>query len=338
VSPDGELGNLPFAAMPGLDPSHFLLEEKTVAVVPVPRLLPELLEDNGKTDRAPRFVAIGGIDYAEARAAEPLPVREVPLRAGTPRQWSPLPGSRPEVESLKALFSRTVRGEVELVTGPDASRESFVRAALKATHLHLSTHGFFLPPDKVVSRKYQRTAHLGERQRAPVLHPGVQSGLVFAGANRPTEQSDGVLTALEVAELELGGLQLAVLSACETGLGQGLSGEGLLGLQRAFQVAGTRAVVASLWQVQDEATAALMGLFYHHLLEKKQPPLEALRQAQLTLLRHPEAIPALAKLRRGLDFDEKDIPKVVADTKPTPEGKRATVDQWAAFVLSGWGR
>src|SRR5205085_6374999 len=87
------------------------------------------------------------------------------------------------------------------------------------------------------------------------FHPGLLSGLALAGANRGVESEaaslqagdDGILTALEVAELDLGDTDLVVLSACETGLGQEAGGEGLLGLQRAFQVAGARSVVASLW-------------------------------------------------------------------------------------------
>ena len=114
------------------------------------------------------------------------------------------------------------------------------------------------------------------------------SGLALAGANRNPESStdvlqldDGILTALEVAELDLGGTELVVLSACETGLGRAAGGEGLLGLQRAFQVAGARTVVASLWKVDDEATQQLMSEFYSNLWQKHLSPLEALRQAQL---------------------------------------------------------
>ena len=96
------------------------------------------------------------------------------------------------------------------------------------------------------------------------------------------------------------GLELAVLSACETGLGAFGGGEGVYGLQRAFHVAGCRNVVASLWKVDDAATEALMALFYANLWEKKLDPAEALRQAQLTMYRHPTAV-SLAK-SRGVDF------------------------------------
>jgi CHAT domain-containing protein len=146
------------------------------------------------------------------------------------------------------------------------------------------------------------------------------SGLALAGANTPPtpDRDDGILTALEVAELELGGVELAVLSACETGLGPVAGGEGVLGLQRAFQVAGARTVVASLWQVPDEATRLLMERFYDNLWQKRMGKLEALRQAQLGLLREGTS--------RG-------VGRVRIPGAATPA--RLPPHYWAGFVLSG---
>jgi CHAT domain-containing protein len=96
---------------------------------------------------------------------------------------------------------------------------------------------------------------------------------------------DGILTASEVAQIDLRETELVVLSACETGLGAVAGGEGILGLQRAFQLAGAKTVVASLWQVSDEATLALMVEFYRNLWERRLGRLEALREAQLAMLR-----------------------------------------------------
>ena len=166
-------------------------------------------------------------------------------------------------------------------------------------------------------------------------NPLVRSGLVLAGANLQGKEAPadgGILTAEAIAGLDLDRMDLAVLSACETGLGQVAGGEGVFGLQRAFHVSGCRNVVASLWQVDDEATAALMGLFYHKVWAEKLPPLEALRQAQLTLYRHPERIAALA-LARGPDFD-----RVARRPAEARAGARAPARLWAGFVLSGPGR
>jgi CHAT domain-containing protein len=117
----------------------------------------------------------------------------------------------------------------------------------------------------------------------------------------------------------LGAVDLAVLSACETGLGPVAGGEGVLGLQRAFQVSGARTVVASLWKVSDEATRRLMERFYQNLWDKRMGRLEALRQAQLAMLR--EGPP------RGMVIVKKD------DQAEKPP--KLPPYYWAAFVLSG---
>jgi CHAT domain-containing protein/tetratricopeptide (TPR) repeat protein len=159
------------------------------------------------------------------------------------------------------------------------------------------------------------------------LHPGLLSGIVLAGANHPPDPSkdDGVLTALEVADLDLRRVELATLSACETGLGATANGEGLLGLQRAFQVAGARSVVASLWKVDDTATRDLMERFYENLWRQTAPDapplskLHALREAQLWMLKE--------RGPRGL---------VDPEQKPADESQqRLPPYYWAAFVLSG---
>jgi CHAT domain-containing protein len=175
---------------------------------------------------------------------------------------------------------------------------------------------------------------------AMLLH----SGIALAGANRPRATADagkpeGILTAEEVEALDLRGTDLVLLSACETGLGAVEAGEGVMGLQRAFHGAGARNVVASLWRVDDQATAALMGLFYRNLWVEKRPPQQALREAQLYILRHPDRIATLAG-KRGVDFAKlQDLPPDdPGKTAPSAgKEKRAKVSQWAAFVLSGVG-
>ena len=99
-----------------------------------------------------------------------------------------------------------------------------------------------------------------------------------------------IKTAQEIAFLPLDRVELAVLSACQTGLGKVAGGEGLIGIQRAFQVAGVRTTVASLWKVDDQATRKLMELFYTNLLKKEMSHLDALRDAQLYILNNPECI------------------------------------------------
>jgi CHAT domain-containing protein len=129
------------------------------------------------------------------------------------------------------------------------------------------------------------------------------------------------LSGEEVASLDLRRTELVVLSACETGIGKVAGSEGVFGLQRAFAMAGSRSVVGSLWKVDDSATQILMTEFYRNLWEKKLNKLEALRQAQLAMLKRYS--PGERRLRGAEMVDEGQPP---AGNSPY---------YWAAFVLSG---
>jgi CHAT domain-containing protein len=214
----------------------------------------------------------------------------------------------------------------------------------KARWAHLATHGFFAAPDSKEREHLFRPDDFlmgvgSERRGAAARNPLTLSGLVLAGANQPTDADSGVLSGEAVAGLDLDGMDLAVLSACQTGLGEAAAGEGVFGLQRAFHIGGAKNVVASLWSVDDAATAALMNLFYYHLWEKNEPPLEALHHAQLELYRNPQGAAVLAKGRGAVDWDEtvETVTKTPVDAKETPK-RPAAVKDWAAFVLSGAGR
>ena len=119
--------------------------------------------------------------------------------------------------------------------------------------------------------------------------PLLRSGIVVAGANKAwgktrmnAETEDGIVTAYEIAQLNLSNTQLVVLSACETALGDVQGTEGVFGLQRAFKIAGVKNLVVSLWQVPDKETAELMKLFYTNLLNK-EPVRNAFNHAQKTM-------------------------------------------------------
>ena len=169
--------------------------------------------------------------------------------------------------------------------------------------------------------------------------PGQLSGLVFAGANQPppsigslsedTETDDGIMTADEIAYLPLDGVGLAVLSACETGLGEVAGGEGLIGIQRAFQVSGVDSVVATLWKVDDTMTRVLMQRFYRNLVEKKMSKLAALRDAQLWVLMNPSLVTDQER-DRGAIRKRKPLSKKTAEPF-----QRTSPYFWAPFVLSG---
>lgn len=123
--------------------------------------------------------------------------------------------------------------------------------------------------------------------------PLLLSGLALAGANRrsaaATDEEDGILTAEEVAALNLEGVEWAVLSACDTGLGTVISREGVLGLRRAFQAAGVRTVIMSLWSVDDRATMQWMEKLYEARLGRSFSTVDAVRDASVRLLRDRRA-------------------------------------------------
>jgi CHAT domain-containing protein/tetratricopeptide (TPR) repeat protein len=330
LAPDDRLTGLPWAALPGSKPGTVLLEEVALAVVPHGPFLLEALEGASRTRPPPtagRLLVLGGVDYGPAPKGKPL--------------WRPLPGIERERQAVLAL-ARTagIKDRVERC-GPEAGTERVLADLPGARWAHLATHGSFADPRlrsvlNLDEKDYER-GWPAEKVGVGARNPLALSGLVLAGANLQGEQAPaagGILTAEAIAALDLDGLELTVLSACETGLGEVAGGEGVFGLQRAFHLAGAQNVVGSLWKVDDEATAALMGLFYHKLWQEKLPPLEALRQAQLALYYHPERIPILAR-ERGPDFEK-------AARLPAASGaasaRRSPARLWAGFVLSGSGR
>lgn len=240
--------------------------------------------------------------------------------------FPPLDQTRAEITAIRDSFEqRFGNSSVRMLRKDGATEAAFRKAAPRHRWLQLATHGFFAPPElksalSANSRKLQ-ASNLLDRDGIEGFDPGLLSGIALSGANEAPQlgEDDGILTALEVSALDLGGVELAVLSACETGLGKTAGGEGLLGLQRAFQIAGARAVMASLWKVPDLATSHLMQRFYENLWDKKLPKGEALRQAQLWLMKEGRT--------RGLDVDEKQAPATKSNRLPPK--------YWAGFVLSG---
>ncbi|MEG4044154.1 CHAT domain-containing tetratricopeptide repeat protein [Microcoleus sp. Pol17_C1] len=175
-------------------------------------------------------------------------------KIGTPpRQLDPLPGSEREAITIAQILN------TKPITGSQATKASVVQQMLKARIIHLATHGL-----------------LNEVKRRDL--PG-------AIALAPSGNDDGLLTSSEILDLKLNA-ELVVLSACNTGRGK-LTGDGVLGLSRAFISAGVSSIIVSLWLVPDEQTAELMAEFYRQL-QKNPNKAQALRQAMLTTMKmHP---------------------------------------------------
>ena len=279
--------------------------------MPVPQDLPRVLA-LGKRTTAPSMLLVGDVEFGDGKAGS----------------FRPLPATAKEIEALGDLFKKTFpMASEKRLRGADATGKHFRESAQAATDLHLATHGFFKPAKErsaLAPSAEDPTPLSGPSpggSRATSAHPGSLSGIALAGANNPDDKSgDAILTAYEVGGMDLHRAELVVLSACQTGLGDVAGGEGVLGLQRAFHLAGARTTVASLWRVDDAATAVLMGRFYDNIWSKKLGPAEALRQAQLAVLHREGGGPL-----RGFEIIEE---KPQASKAPHPA-------LWAAWVLSG---
>jgi CHAT domain-containing protein len=340
ICPDGPATRIPFAALPGRVPGSYLIEERALAAIAVPQSLLDRPAAAASASPAGSLVAVGDVDFDLGAAPGPATPRAgfVGRRAPFP----PLPGTAREVEAIAARWSASHPGApVTVLRRGEAVEAALRRESARGRYLHLATHGFFLPEPAGSDGNGRGVGSFalslpGLQGLSPAdigqLPPALRSGLVLAGVNRlflspgpaGSTGDDGIWTALEVGESELTGVDLVVLSACETGLGQAAGGEGLLGLQRAFQAAGARAVVASLWRVNDDATRVLMAEFYRNLWARRRGRLDALRAAQLALLRG--TLPSPAAPDRGVGALVPNVPPAPARLPPA---------YWAGFVLSG---
>jgi CHAT domain-containing protein/tetratricopeptide (TPR) repeat protein len=245
------------------------------------------------------------------------------LRGGA---WSdgfpPLPGTLAEARGLEQLAKRArVPGEIVLLEQERASRESIEEFAPRARLVHLATHGWFAPesirswsdPDPgtaLVESRASLVVHQGAEDRVKGSSPMVLCGLALAGANCPADalgRSPGLVTAEEISGWDLSTCELAVLSACDTHVGERRAGQGVNSLQKALHMAGARTVITSLWKVPDEATKELMLDFYERIWLEREPKARALWNAK-------------KRLREATD--EQGNPKY-------------TTRDWAAWVLTG---
>jgi len=208
--------------------------------------------------------------------------------------WKELSGAQTEVENIAKICSAK-KIEYVVFTSKDALEERVKALSGSSPRvLHLATHGFFFSVSRQTATQRERLfeSPLGGGSSLRLEdNPMLRAGLVFAGVNRVWQGAppiagveDGILTALEVSRLNFVGTELATLSACETGRGDVTNGEGIFGLQRAFQVAGAQAILMSLWKIYDQPTAEMMQMFYSAWLGGKSK-VEAFRYAKAEMRR-----------------------------------------------------
>jgi len=284
IAPDGALSLLPFEAM-AVGKGASLIDRCQISYLSCGRDFLRFERETIISSEAPLVIGdpdfdltvdVGG-DAQTDVAIEPVGIRRSDI------VFRRLPGTLLESKCVARILS------AEAVTGRDAVKKRVVDA-LSPPIIHLATHGFFFESDWPNATGYWSEREFGSLSELPIVeNPMVRSGLVLAGANTwfrggalPEEADNGLLTAEDISVLDLSKTELVVLSACDTGLGKIQVGEGILGLRRAFVLAGVKTLIMSLWKISDEATTLLMELFYKNLVSG-QNARAALRAAQLEL-------------------------------------------------------
>ena len=298
IAPDGELNLIPFGVLVDAENRH-LVERYRITYLTSGRDLTRRAVYGAPRQPPMVFASPDFESFGVEKGKEQTKKVDARLDPGPGRgrefQFDSLPGTLNEAHALEELLG------VAALTGDRATE-----AKLKMVHaprvLHVATHGFFLedlPPLESSSRARgirpkAGWAEFSSNSRGPhkTHNPLTRAGLALAGANRLSDGTDdGILTALELAGIDLWGTKLVVLSACDTGVGEVRVGEGVYGLRRALVLAGAEFQVVSLWKVDDEATKRLMTAYYRRLVAGEGRA-EALRQVQLDMFkdaryRHP---------------------------------------------------
>jgi CHAT domain-containing protein/Tfp pilus assembly protein PilF len=304
--PDGILNILPFDALVD-DDDEYIIQTYELKMLSSGR---DLLQSKSKPSKG-IFMIIAGPNYNSEYLEQTDLVQNIKRkrkRGGNKRNadimkglrmgefgmrglsFAPLPGAEREGEEIDALCKKD--RPTLLYLKNKAEEEQLRRIEKTPEILHIATHGFFLKSQENLTKrlvKLQRSIEPLKLIPPPGDNPLLRAGLAFAGINKNAQylgeidtDNDGVLTALEVLGLNLFGTRLVVLSACETGLGEIHVGEGVYGLRRAFQEAGAKTVLNSLWEVSDKGTQTLMTGLYKNLL-KGMSVREAFRNSQLDM-------------------------------------------------------
>ena len=291
-SPIGLLNQIPFAALDTEEKPILAEQYKLVQLSSTYAIAENKI--NPKTDST---LFIGGItyDYAsnenKSQNSNLIPELSMLKSASGTRslgsKWNYLPGTLDEVNAIQNLFSENNKS-FSVLSEKGATETAFKKLSGNSPSvIHIATHGFFFENPK---RDNKTKLELSNQNVYTISEdPLLRSGLLFAGANyawqngnNPNAEDDGILTALEISNLNLSNTDLVVLSACETGLGDIEGSEGVYGLQRAFKMAGVDLIIMSLWEVPDKETSEFMTTFYTYWLGGKDIR-TAFRDTQLEL-------------------------------------------------------
>lgn len=273
ICPDAELAQIPFQALVDKE-GDYLVHRYCISYVSSGR---DLLD--WKHREANPFAPSSNIIIAN-------PNYDFPENPYPNHPFGNLTHAAEEGKQIKALIPQAI-----LWTDDKATEENLFQAdGVVPRLLHFATHGFVAPSmeelRRMLSRHGSKPAVLPTD--SPLQDPLLRVGLVLAGANctlnRKRYQSDnlstGILTGAAIKNMNLRGTEMVVLSACDTGLGDIVVGEGVFGLRRAFAIAGARTLILSLWKVDDKVTAEMMIDFYKNIIEGKKSRGDALWETQ----------------------------------------------------------
>ncbi|NJO58207.1 MAG: CHAT domain-containing protein [Richelia sp. RM2_1_2] len=293
LSPDGQLNLIPFEALKD-EQNKYLVENYAFSYLTTGR---DLLRLETTAKQLSNPVVFADINYEQQQTVI-ASNSTIKMRGSENKRsadfadltFRPLAATLPESQEIKKIFPQT-----DVLLGEKAT-ETAIKQIKNPQILHLATHGFFLSDQEIKPISpgiNDLNSQLQKPQFLNLENPLLRSGLALAGFNnRQNKQNDhntedGVLTALEVAGLRLRGTKLVVLSACETGVGDVKTGDGVYGLRRALVIAGSQTQLLSLWKVADDGTKDLMAKYYEKVKAGKGRH-EALREVQLEFLNSTE--------------------------------------------------
>ena len=348
-APAGELYNIAIESLPNIDGEGLMSDKHNFYRLSSTREL-AVTKDKNATKEAALY---GGLKYDTdtkqmvedseryQRATRNFELFNIADSLNLRNGAAYLPATKVEAEDINQSLKKTPIHS-SLFTENIGTEASFKDLSGKKINLlHIATHGFYWTESEVKMKDHLNFLQLGTDKTPRYVEDKAmtRSGLLLAGANNalmgkplPENVEDGILTAKEIATLDLRGLDLVVLSACQTGLGE-ITGDGVFGLQRGFKKAGANTLMMSLWKVDDNATQMLMSKFYEYLIAGKSK-YESLREAQRYVREYEEEVEVKDDEKKSYNANQKEqtqrqqTEKVYKKSKPYQDPK-----YWVAFIL-----
>ena len=314
-APDGELHTLSFAALPSEEKGKYLIELNTVSYA-------NSALDLKKWDSKPQKINSSGmLAVGNPLFAGKVKPKKRKDRSITPcmttrwlRNLSPLPDTEKEIVNLTNIYKKYTADPLTVLMGSDATEENVLNLMPKYRYVHITTHGFFfsqkcfiiknarysdsyrlskmLDSGEVEVKKPKLTMDIKISKHEIMNHPEMLSGIILSNPSINTDfkSFDNLLTAYELMNMDLSGVEFVSLAACQTGAGELISGLGVMGLKLALIQAGVRGFMLTLWSIPDDAT--FITAFYENLFDSTTNvgTAEAVRAASLKCIKSDKSV------------------------------------------------